>query len=504
MAENFAGDSFDILQEQDQARVRDAMKDLIMLAGVLKDLASERFWHEPRCAYDTLRTFDLILKSTFYEEEAVQGEQELYYRFEREYAGPPVIDIPRLVRLGRRYNLLTGPQQPPLKFTSTGKRLVAQFFRLANDALAYHRHALKDLYQAERDLQLARAYEDVGVGRHDTIASVLNNLEYALHDLRYQREKYIQDRRVLERYESVAALLDMLEKEVEERLARLEGIIDRKLERQYRKGSLLFFRLLQELSALLGENAYLAQLQIGRKIIRVDRERFLQYLVDVYAGNLPAGGLTPLQILKYMEDGVYEEAEEEVPGLWLPFTLAPCLHEEDIRRGVEQLNDWIENWAPPAAGDDFPVPACAPARRVTAGELAEILGATTSVAMELATDTRPVVEAVRANPGLSLDELLRLLGNGWPEAIRNLFVLGYLVNEGEVRLFTFPEDNERFRGGAGVSVDRPPEAEKSAEGPGKYSSDRLSSWRLGYPDDAVRYVKGTAALGRHLEQFKLG
>ncbi|MGB9847308.1 MAG: hypothetical protein ACPLRH_07365, partial [Desulfotomaculales bacterium] len=341
---------FDILQEKDPARVRDALKDLVMLSGVLKDLASERFWHEPRYVLDTLRAFNLVLKSTFYDEEAVHGEQELFYRFEREYGERPLIDLPRLVRLGRRYNLFTPPQQPPLKFTSTGKRMVAQFFRLANDALAYHRHALKDLYQAQRDLHLARAYEDVGVGRHDTIASVLNNLEYALADLCYQREKYIQDRRVLERYQAVTSLLHMLEKEIEERIARLEGIIDRSLERHYRKGSLLFFRLLQELSALLGENAYISQLQIGRKIIRIDRERFLGYLVDVYEGNLPAGGLTPLQILKYMEDGIYEEAEEEMPGMWVPFTLAPFLGEEDVGRGVEQLNDWIERWSPPPAG----------------------------------------------------------------------------------------------------------------------------------------------------------
>jgi len=544
---NPAGETFDILRDTDPLAIRDALKDLVMLAGVLKDLASERFWHEPRCVYDTLRTFDLVLRSTFYEEEAVQGEQELIYRFEKEYGAAPSIDIPRLVRLGRRYNWLTGPQQVPLKFTVTGRRMVTQFFRLANDALAYHGHALKELYQAERDLQLARAYEDVGVGRHDTIASVLNNLENALTDLRYQREKYIQDRRVLEKYQAVISLLEMLERELEARFARLEGIVDRRLERQHRRGAVLFYRLVQELSALLGENAYLSQVQIGRKILRIDRAKFLQYLLDVYEGNLPANGLTPLQILKYMEDGVYDQEEDGVSGLWLPFTLPPMLHEEDVQRGVAQLNDWIEHWAPPAEDGLPELPPCRPARRVTAGELSELLGAATSIAAELATDTRPLVEAVRENPGVSMAGLLRLLGGGWPETVRNLFVLGYLVTAGEVRLFTHLHVRERDSAGArdgqfdavpdlfarlrereenaagrtdgekpAATMERTPDrsvrGEKGAAGGPEGEEAVLpdgaavdgAGWRLGYPDGVVRYVKGTPSLGRHLEKHRPG
>ncbi|MGB9905260.1 MAG: hypothetical protein ACPLQO_11440, partial [Desulfotomaculales bacterium] len=246
---------------------------------------------------------------------------------------------------------------------------------------------------------------------------------------------------------------------------------------------------------------------IGRKIIRIDRERFLGYLVDVYEGNLPAGGLTPLQILKYMEDGIYEEAEEEVPGLWVPFTLAPFLGEEDVGRGVEQLNDWIERWSPPPAGEEPEAMACLPARRVTAGELAEIIGAATSVALELATDTRPVVEAVRLNPGIPLEELLRLLGDDWAGAIRHLFVLGYLVTEGEVYLFTAPEDNRGSWKAAGKGV---AEEESSLfsgvdQGPEEKRKGRpkRTTWLFGYPEGGVRYVKGTGALGRHLEKNKI-
>lgn len=471
--------AFDILQAKESPQVRDALRDLIMLAGVLKDLSAERFWDEVHCVHDTMRVFDLLLKSTFYEEQAIQGDQELVYRFQKEYGTSPSIDIMRLVRLGRRYNWITDAHNPPLKFTGTGKRMVGQLFRLANDALVYHSQApeLKEIYQAERDLQLARAYEDIGVGKHDTVASVLNNIENAINDLRYMREKYIQDRRALEKYQSAVLLLDMLEKELEKRFAVLEGLIDRKLERQHRRSATLFYRLLQELSALLGDNAYLSQLEVGRKIIQVDRKKFIQYLVDAYAGTLQGLALSPLQVLEYQEEGVYSEdgEDDEVFGLWLPFTLPFFIHEDDVAAGALQIEEWAEKWAPPPEEHSLNEVIYQPARQVTALELSKILGASTSIAAELATDTRPLVEAVRRNQGISIHDLLDMLAASWGDAVRQMFVLGYLVHEGEVKLFTLDSDPVR--------------------------PEPAGRWQVCYPDGKVRYVKGTFTLGRHLERI---
>ena len=71
--------------------------------------------------------------------------------------------------------------------------MINQIFRMANDSLYYHRQSpsLREIFQAERDLQLARAYEDIGIGKHDTVASILHNLGNAVNDLKYQREKYV-------------------------------------------------------------------------------------------------------------------------------------------------------------------------------------------------------------------------------------------------------------------------------------------------------------------------
>ncbi|MDI6709791.1 MAG: hypothetical protein QME76_03750 [Bacillota bacterium] len=468
---------FDILQDGEAPETVDALKDLVMLAGVLRDMASERFWSEPRYVFDTLRTFELIRRSTFYEEEAVQGEDELAYRFQRAYGEKPSIDIPRLVRLGRRNNWITTAANPPLKFTTPGRRMVGQLFRIANDSLFYYRRspALRDIYQAERDLQLARAYEDMGIGVHDTVASVMHNLENAVNDLRYMREKYVQDRRAVERYEAVIALVQMLERELEARMPPPGEIVDRRGEEQRRRSSLLFYRVLQELSALLGENAYTSQVQVGRAVLRVDCDRWRQYLVDAFGGELRGMALGPLRILQYLNEGAFgEELAGDAGSLWLPFHLPPLLHEQDVTAGAACLQDWIDRWEAPAARDDVPPPVYDEARRVTAAELAEIVGASTSIARELSVDTKPLVEAIARHPGRSVAALINDLGENWSDALRWLSAMAYLITEAEA--FTFEH--------------APSDAGEAA---------REYRWKVGYPEGGVRYVKGTAKLGKHLE-----
>jgi len=488
------GESMDLIIEKDFSKLIEPMKDIIMLAGVMSAMASERFWSEPHYAYDTFRVFDLLLRGTFYEDEAVQSERELVHRFERVYGEPPSIDIPKLVRLCRKNNWATGPAQPPLRLTNIGKRMIEQLFRLANDALVYHSRPplLKEIYQAQRDLQLAQAYEDVGIGRHDTIASVLSNLENAISDLRYQREKYVHDRQALEKYQAVMSLLEMLEKELEQRFKNIEGIIDLKLEKQHNRSARVFYRLLTELSLLLGDNAYISQAQLGRRILQIDREKFLKYLVDSFSGQLPGLALSPLDVLSYMEQGIYDEeisadavyeTSEEPAGLWLPFSLPLCLYEDDIAQGLSTFDNWIDRWEQHPEDTSFDTDIkYQKAKNVTAQELSRIIGSTSSIADELATDTRPLVEAIRENSGKPMHTILQKVAPTWGDAVRNTMIMGYLINEKEVATFTLKENMVSKNAGDDLKEPKihPP-------------------WRLKYPGGLVRYIKASSALGRHLE-----
>lgn len=457
---------------------REALQDMIMFSGIMRDLAAENIWNNPRSVLDTLRTFELIKRSTFYEEDAVYGESELVYRFAKVFGENPVIDIPRLIYYGRKFNWITDSSNPPLKLTITGNRMTTALFRIVNDSLYYHKTppGLKEIYQAKRELELAKAYEDRGIGRNDVVAIVFHNIENALNDIQYQGEKYIEDGRVFERYEVVETLMNEMETEINERMQSVKGITDRKLERQHQKGATLFYRIIQSMSVLLSGNAVTSQLRLTRKIANINRDLFIDYLLNSYSGNIKGLIPRPIEIFRNIEDGIYSDEDFDDSGMWLPFTLPFVIHPKDIEQGVEQLDDWIFTWEPPKDDDvfirdiDFK-----PAERVSQEELTKIIGRSSSITEELNTDTRPLVEAVKEFPGSSVAKIINQVSSTWGDVVRNLFALSFLITEKEVKTVIHPSSD----------------AEEKMK---KYR------WVINYPDDRIRYLKGTQKLGNHLKK----
>lgn len=476
----------DILEDQNICHIldtppeeaREALLDMIMFSGIMRDLAAENIWNNPRSVLDTLRTFEIIKRSTFYEEDVVYGDNELVYRFIKMYGENPVIDIPRLVYHGRKFNWITDSSNPPLKLTITGMRMTTALFRIINDSLFYHKTpaGLKEIYQAKRELELAKAYEDRGIGRNDIVAIVFHNIENALNDIQYQGEKYIEDGRVFERYEVVETLMNEMETEIKERMELVQGVADRKLERQHQKGSTLFYRIIQSMSVLLSGNALTSQLRLTRKIANINRDLFIEYLVDSYRGNLKGLTPQPLEVFRNIEDGIYAVDDMNEAGMWLSFTMPFCLYQEDIDKGVEQLADWIATWEPPKDDDVFTGDIdFKPVERISQEELTKIIGRSSSITEELNTDTKPLVDAIKKSPGSSVARLINQVSFSWGDVVRNLFALGFLITEKEVKTLIHVEAD-------------------SVEKTERYR------WRINYPDDRVRYIKGTPKLGNHLKK----
>lgn len=457
---------------------REALQDMIMFSGIMRDLAAENIWNNPRSVLDTLRAFELIKRSTFYEEDAVYGESELGYRFAKVFGENPVIDVPRLIYYGRKFNWVTDSSNPPLRLTKMGSRMTTALFRVVNDSLYYHKTpaGLKEIYQAKRELELAKAYEDRGIGRNDIVAIVFHNIENALNDIQYQGEKYIEDGRVFERYEVVETLMNEMEAEINERMQAVQGVADRKLERQHQKGATLFYRIIQSMSVLLSGNAVTSQLRLTRKIADINRDLFIEYLLNSYSGNLKGLIPRPIEIFQNIEDGIYSDEDMDDSGMWLPFTLPFFIHPKDIEKGVEQLDDWISTWEPPKDDDifigdiDFK-----PAERVSQEELIKIIGRSSSITEELNTDTRLLVDTVREAPGSSVAKIINQISSTWGDVLRNLFALGFLITEKEVKTIIHPSSD----------------AEEKMK---KYR------WVINYPDDCIRYLKGTQKLGNHLKK----
>jgi hypothetical protein len=457
---------------------RDALQDMIMFSGILRDLGAENVFNNPRSVLDMLRTFELIKRSTFYEEDVIHSENELVYRFLKIYCENPSIDVARLVFHGRKFNWITDSNNPPLKLTNTGNRMTTALFRLINDSLFYHKTpvGLKDIFQAKREMELAKVYEDRGIGKNDIVAIVFHNIENALNDIEYQGEKYIEDGRVFERYEVVETLMNEMEEEVRGRLNMVKGVADRKLERQHQKSSTLFYRIVQSMSVLLSGNAVTSQLRLTRKIANINRDMFMDYLVNAYSGNLKGLVARPSEIFKNIEDGIYSDEDMNDIGMWVPFTMPFFISQIDIEKGVEQLGDWITTWEPVKEDDvfigdiDFK-----PAERVSQEELSKIIGRSSSITEELNTDTRPLVEAIKDTPGSSVSNVINQVSSSWGDVVRNLFALGFLITEKEVKTVIHPDTDQNER-------------------------KKKYRWAINYPDERVRYIKGTNKLGNHLKK----
>lgn len=180
-----AGDfGFDILYQTPEEG-REALKDLVLLAGVMKDLAAEKFWVETAQVLDTLRTFELIRRSTFYDNDAVQGEDELVYRFKKVYSAEASIDIPRLVRLGRR--LFLSPDDLPelalkiMQSINEKEQVVAEEAKQIKQELHEVEKKIGNIIKAIEDGTIE--YELLG-GRLKTLKARREELECRLDTLR--------------------------------------------------------------------------------------------------------------------------------------------------------------------------------------------------------------------------------------------------------------------------------------------------------------------------------
>lgn len=477
------GTKVNILDCDDVLGRRNALKDLITLSGVLKDLGNERFWMESGYVLETLRTFNLILRGTHYADtEGIVGPEELVYRYEKEYGVGPEIDIPRLIRLCRKFNWVVDASNGCLRLTADGKRMILSLFRLANDSLDFHLtpSEMKYLYLARRDIELASVYEDKGIGEHDTLSSIVSNLEDAVQDIEWQGDMYIHEGYGLEKYEGVYVLLKILEKEIEDRYnqRKIGGSFideDNRLQNLHSRSFLAFQKAFRVLAPFLGDIGYASQFGMQRKVQLIDRDGFLEYLVHVFSGEEEHYTLGPLMVLEQLEYEAFQEIEGEMDfgGFFSPFKLSPLLHEEEVDRGIVELDDWIDHWELPMDQERNIDVEYIEAKRVTPKEFNEIIGSHLGEADELQVDTRPLVGAIRKHSGDYLDKLLKDRGPEWWQAVVNLSMLAILHGEKEVQILPGKDKRKDL--------------------------DRNKKWYLRYPEDNERFIKATARLGRHLK-----
>lgn len=333
---------------QHQPEVTRAMRDIISLAGVMKDLSTESVFDSPIEMLRFLRIIELIHEESFGLSEPIDNGETLYYRYISRYddGEPPTKDrVNQIITILARNNWVS-KQTRQIKMMSVGKRMMDALTRLANDSLAYY---LEDdigrsLFQARRDAEISEAYDDKGISGGNRIASMIRNVKDAIEKLKERELELLADRNALPQLELIHALMEDLEDKLQERLNQFQTIED----------SLMLSDLMQSGTGALTEgtnlsigmiNKYLQFMNVQQTPLKtkISPEKVRIFITKMF--NPPPESEIPNahQLFSFMDQGQYEG--EELDGIWMPVKYASPLSPGEIEKGIE----FLENYEPAVA-----------------------------------------------------------------------------------------------------------------------------------------------------------
>ena len=216
--------------DHNQPEMMRSMRDIISLAGVMKDLSTEAIFESPLEMLRFLRIIELINEEAYGLTDPIDNAETLFYRYQSRYQdGEP----PSKARVDQIINILSknnwiSKQTHQIKMMSVGKRMMDALTRLANDSLAYY---LEDeigrsLFQARRDAEISEAYDDKGISGGNRIASMIRNVQDAIEKLEQRELELLADRNALPQLKLIHSLMEDLEHKLQERLNQFKTIED--------------------------------------------------------------------------------------------------------------------------------------------------------------------------------------------------------------------------------------------------------------------------------------
>ena len=337
--------------DPDQPEMTRAMRDVISLAGVMKDLSTEAVFASPLEMLRFLRIIELIHEEAYGLSDRIDHSETLYYRYLDRYKDgdpPSKARVEQIVTILAKNNWVS-KQTHQIKMMSVGKRMMDALTRLANDSLAYY---LEDdigrsLFQARRDAEISEAYDDKGISGGNRIASMIRNVEDAIEKLKNRELELLADRDALPQLKLIHALMEDLEERLQERLDQFKTIED----------SLVLSHLMLKGTGVLAEGTSLSVGMINKYIqfmnvqqtplkTEISPEKVRTFITKMF--NPPPESEIPNahQLFSFMEQGNYEG--EALDGIWMPVKYASPLSYQDIDQGIT----FLENYEPVAADID--------------------------------------------------------------------------------------------------------------------------------------------------------
>jgi hypothetical protein len=422
--------------DPNQPQMSRAMRDIISLAGVMKDLSTEAVFESPLEMLRFIRIIELIQEEAFGLSEPIDNAETLYYRYISRYQDgdpPSKVRVDQIITILSKNNWVS-KQTHQIKMMSVGKRMMDALTRLANDSLAYYMEDEigRSLFQARRDAEISEAYEDKGISGGNPIASMIRNVQEAIEKLRDRELELLADRHALPQLKLIHTLMEDLEKKLQERLNQFRTLED----------SLALGNLMQKGTGALAEgtnlslgmiNKYLQFMNVQQTPLKttISPEKVRNFIMKMF--NPPPESEIPNahQLFSFMDQGQYDG--EEFDGIWIPVKYAAPLSYGEIERGIE----FLENYEPMVAEVEKEVITEYVEENLEVRSLGDLVDEASWLLTKASIDTEKIECYLEVKKEADIEEvMIETSTSSWSDAIRQLLGIAALEANKKVEIQT--------------------------------------------------------------------
>ncbi|MFK4426031.1 hypothetical protein [Bacillus sp. RC51] len=319
--------------------VRNAMKDLNKLSGVISELGQSEYFNDPLKTYEFLLLLNILNEEALGLTSSIEDVRTLKFRYRNMYGGDPSIRLEHFINILDKYGWISKGKSK-ITMMDVGKRMIDVLIRLANDSLAYYMQdeITRSLYQANRDADLSEAYDDKGVSGGNKLASMIKNVEEAVERLKERELEYLADRYALPQVQIIHRLMNELNVRFEERFQKFQTFEESLvLEPLVKRGTSVMFEGSQVSLGTIKKILHFTHIQqstVGASIRHEALRRFIENCFTKQNMELPDAH----EILSFMEQDRREGERED--GLWMPVQFAAPLSSAAISSGIQFLEEY--------------------------------------------------------------------------------------------------------------------------------------------------------------------
>ncbi|MFM9276655.1 hypothetical protein [Paenibacillus jiagnxiensis] len=445
--------------DADAPLVRESLRDLIKLSGVLNEL--REYFEEPIKVLHILQLLNLIHEEALGLEQPLEDANALYYRYRNRYGTEPPLSVERLLYILEKYNWVIRTKRRILMM-DVGKRLMDVLIRLANDSLAYYMRdeIARSLFQAARDADLSEAYDDKGISGGNRLASMVRNVEEAVEKLQERQLEFLADRHALPQVKIIVELMRQLDQRLNERMDKLKTFEEgMKWSSLFKKGTDIMLQGTQiSLSTLqkILKFAHIQQTEIG---VQIDPVSFKRYVMDSFYKKPDSTMPNGVEILSFMEQD--RDEGERLDGLWVPVKFASPIPEAQLMSTI----DYLEHYTP-AVGpiESYPEEEFAAAAELTESELADQMEEAAWNITRTMIRTEDVERVLVEHKQIGIEPLVLEAGSEqWADAVNALLAVSAIVSNRQAEM---TQETEKI--GQEASSDQRKEWEWIDEADGRY------------------------------------